>query len=220
MAVIADQTTLTLLGGMRSGSVVDLQITTPTAPKRAKTTFVGMDAPNGLIFSIPTGPKWASTRDLLLPGNTLVVRHVLEGELGTVIAFRISVLRLLHSPLSVLLTSFPKQVEFQGLREEKRGQPGIAVHAAYHEQKNIEAIIIDVSKKGCRLAISQDKSFIVDSGNNKLTLICHLDGKAITIVAEIKNHTRDHAYSYYGLAFDGPAEQIQALLERHSLFYE
>ena len=220
MAVTADQTTLTLLSGMRSGAVVDLQITTPTAPKRAKTTFVGMDAPHGLIFSIPASPKWASTRDLLLPGNSLVVRHVLEGELGTVIAFRVSVLRMLHSPLSILLTSFPHQVEFQGLREEKRGQPGIAVHVSHGGQDNIEAIIIDVSRKGCRLAISQARAFTKESGNNKLTLTCHMDGKDITIATAIKNHTTGHAYSYYGLAFEGPAEQVEALLERHSLFYD
>ena len=122
--------------------------------------------------------------------------------------------------MSILLTSFPHQVEFQGLREEKRGQPGIAVQVAYGEQDNIDAIIIDVSKRGCRLAISQARAFSVEDGNKKLTLTCYMDGKAITISTAIKNHTREHTYSYYGLAFEGPAEQIEALLERHSLFYE
>ena len=110
------------------GDIVDLQISMPAAPKRVKTEYVGMLVDECLLFHIPTSAKWITIRDALTVGNDIVVRSVLEGSAGQVIAFRVKVLKLISKPSGLLVTSFPKRIESIGLRAAKRAQLGIAVN--------------------------------------------------------------------------------------------
>ena len=77
------------------GDTVDLQIAMPAAPKRVKTDYTGMLIDECMLFHIPTTAKWITVRDALTVGNDIVVRSVLEGDTGQVIAFKVKVLKLL-----------------------------------------------------------------------------------------------------------------------------
>ncbi len=211
---------IALLRALQSGAMVDLQITTPTAPKRARTHYIGMDIPNAMMFAVPQSAKWAALRDLLLPDNTMVVRYVLEGDNGTVIAFKVKMLRLMHTPLSMVITSFPQLVQSQGLRTEKRGQLGISVEAMIDDEQQLPAIIVDMSSKGCRLAIAEKHQSTPFELNKALTLRYKLEGESVNIISKVKNHTSDKVYRYYGLQFEQTQSAVTAMLERYSLFYE
>lgn len=213
------QKELQLLRDIAVGDGVDLQISTPTAPKRVRTRYVGMEEGQGLFFSVPTSAKWASTRDLLLPGNTIVIRHVLEGDSGTIVAFKVKVLRLLHNPLSVLITSFPESLQSRGLRAVKRGYPGIGVQATVEGHDPVNAIITDASVSGCRVAVKQQVMPEFD-GNKILTLDYQLENKTLSINASVKNVTYENDYVYIGLQFDEKQDAVATLLERHILYYE
>ena len=82
------------------GDTVDLQIAMPAAPKRVKTDYIGMLIDECLLFHIPTSAKWITVRDALTVGNDIVVRSVLEGDTGQVIAFKVKVLKSFKDPLS------------------------------------------------------------------------------------------------------------------------
>lgn len=209
------------LKALHVGESIDLQITTPTSPRRVKTQYVGMDMPNCLIFQMPTTAKWMSTRDLLTVGNDLVVRYVVEGDAGQVIAFRVKVLKLLSKPSGLLFTSFPQTMQSIGLRSEKRAQPGIAVAVKSplfgEESEDATGIIVDVSAKGCRVAMPINPDWPVLPPEEHITLIYVGDGNDIELSATVKNNKVEQDYNYYGLQFDDNQDAILQLLDRHVL---
>ena len=208
-----------LLKALQPGTTVDLQITTPTAPKRIKTHYIGLDVANAMLFSVPNNNKWSAVRDLLLTDNTLVVRYVLEGTQGTVIAFKVKILRFLQHPVPMLITSFPDRIETQGLRTEKRGQLGIAVAIIEDEKTLKPASIVDLTSQGCRLGILLEHEHEPIKVNNKLTFRCKLDGKSVNIIALVKNCSQENRYLFYGLQFESGQQAVETMLQRYSLYH-
>lgn len=202
------------------GAVVDLQITTPTAPKRVKTAYVGMEMATCMIFQIPTSAKWIVVRDLLTVGNDVVVRFVLEGDAGQVIAFRVKVLKLLAKPSGLLITSFPRRIESIGLRANKRAQPGIAVKVScesFPESEHVTGIIVDISNDGCRIALPLKPEWPIMIDETKIALVYSTDSKEATLNATVKNHQLESDFVYYGLKFDSDDDAVNALLAGHTL---
>ncbi|KXJ60504.1 MAG: hypothetical protein AXW14_03975 [Alteromonas sp. Nap_26] len=202
------------------GDIVDLQISMPAAPKRVKTEYVGMLVDECLLFHIPTSAKWITIRDALTVGNDIVVRSVLEGSAGQVIAFRVKVLKLISKPSGLLVTSFPKRIESIGLRAAKRAQLGIAVNlraSVYPEDETVSGIILDISSKGCRVALQLKPNWEVMIDDSEVHLVYNLDGKDISLKAKVKNHKLEKDIVYYGLAFDCDDKLVKTLLSRHTL---
>ncbi|MEW9796841.1 flagellar brake domain-containing protein [Alteromonas sp. CYL-A6] len=203
------------------GDTIDLQITTPTSPRRVKTQYVGMDLPNCMIFQMPTNAKWLSIRDLLPVGNDLVIRHVIEGDAGQVIAFRVKVLKLLSRPSGLLFTTFPSSMQAIGLRAERRSQPGIAVvvksPAFGKSQEDATGIIVDVSAKGCRVAMPVNPEAPVLEADEAITLAYVVEGENVDITATIKNSKIEKETIFYGIQFDEGQKAVNTLLQRHVL---
>lgn len=208
------------LKGLVPGSTIDLQIATPTSPKRVKTQYVGMEIPNCMIFQIPVTAKWALVRDLLLPENEVVVRYVLEGDSGQVVAFRVKVLKLLSHPSGLLMTTFPTGVQSFGLRATKRSQPGIAVDVNIDDAPDISqatGIIVDVSVDGCRIAMPVKPDWPTLVQEQTVTMTYSYDGQSLTLQGEVKNSRQQKEYIYYGVKFDDEQESVNTLLKRHIL---
>lgn len=208
------------LRSLLPGAVVDLQITTPTAPRRVKTGYVGLDLGNCLFFQAPTSAKWMSTRDLLTVGNELVVRYVLEGNAGQVIAFRVKVLKLLSKPTGLLITSFPSHIESIGLRANKRTQPGISVKVSsetFPDAEKVKGIIVDISRHGCKIALPLNPEWPVMLDDASITLTYSTDGEETDIQATVRNHKLESDFVYYGIKFDSDEDTVNALLSRHTL---
>lgn len=208
------------LRSLAPGSVVDLQITTPTAPRRVRTSYIGMELANCMIFQMPTSAKWISVRDLLTVSNELVVRYVLEGDAGQVIAFRVKVLKLLSKPSGLLITSFPSSIESLGLRSNKRAQPGIAVSVTseiFPDSEKVTGIIVDISSEGCRIALPIKPEWPVMIDDTPITLLYSTDGNEMKINAMVKNHRAESDFVYYGLKFDAGDSSVNELLSRHTL---
>ena len=209
---------LAVLKSLTPGSVVDLQIDTPTAPQRLKTFYIGMDIMQGFIFQVPNTHKWANIRDRLVAGNGVVVRFVIEGELGQVIAFKVDILKCYSKPLSMLVTAFPTKIQTMGLRAEKRSQPGIPVNLFLDKKEDgeaVKALIVDVSKQGCKLAVQISPEHEKLPVNKNITLGCKLDGESIRIESTVKNVLEEKGYCYYGVHFTGKQSGVDTLLERH-----
>ncbi len=202
------------------GSTIDLQIATPTAPKRVKTLYVGTDIPNCMIFQIPNNPKWTVVRDLLTSGTEIVVRYVLEGDAGQIIAFRVKVAKVISKPCGLLITHFPDSVQTLGLRAEKRAQPGIAVQVkadGFPEDSEVTGIIVDVSSKGCRIALPIKPDWPILDNDKAVQFEYHMGKTSIIIDGIIKNKSSELSYLYYGVQFKENQASVQKLLERHIL---
>ncbi len=208
------------LEALRPGGIVDLEITMPAASKRVKTEYLGMHANDCMMFHIPTSSKWITVRDALTVDNTIVVRSIVEGNTGQVIAYRVKVLKLLANPSGILITSFPRRVERIGLRASQRSQPGVAIEIksdVYECKENAHGIIVDLSKQGCKVGLQIKPNYPVLIDGTEVTLIYMLDGKPVEIKAAIKNHKLDNKVVYYGMKFSTDDAMIGELLARHTL---
>lgn len=207
------------LRDLAPGSVVDVQVDTPVSPQRLKTSYIGMDINQAFIFEVPNTHKWANIREYLLAGSDVVVRFIIEGGYGEVIAFKVQILKYYSKPVSMLVTSFPKRIQKQGLRSGRRSHPGIPVSVGSEsdELEQQRGLIIDVSQSGCKLAVKMHSD---DTGlkiNTKITLGCKLDGETIRIGSTVKNVIEVKGYYYYGIQFTSEQLAVNTLLDRYTL---
>ena len=205
------------------GTSVDLQISTPTSPKRVKTTYVGLMMSQCVIVQVPQEAKFGMVRDLLNNGVDVVVRYVLEGDAGQVIAFKAQVIRVLSNPVPMLLLTFPKVVQTIGLRAEKRLPPGIVstIDIANEDKSHqINGLIVDVSNTGCRLAIAVAPEMDGLAEEQQITVTIPIEDDELKIAATVKNIKRDFDYVYYGLHFEQQDKLIDQLMERYFLQVE
>lgn len=208
------------LNAFRPGDVVDLEITMPAASKRVKTEYLGMHTNNCMLFHIPTSSKWITIRDALTVDNVVVVRSIVEGSAGQVIAYRVKVLKLLSKPAGILITSFPSRIQRIGLRASTRSLPGIAVDIiseVFEGDENASGIIVDLSKHGCKIGLQVKPEWPILIDNTEITLVYMLDGKPVEINAMVKNHKLDNRVVYYGIKFQSGDAMIGELLARHTL---
>lgn len=213
---------ITSLRALRSGDAIDMQITTPTVPKRVKTGFVGMDLPNCMIFQLPSEARWGYLRDLLLPDTDLIIRYVLEGQDGKVIAFKVKVIRVINNPSSLVLTSMPQSLQQQVLRSEKRITPGISTKVSFVDKEKsmvTRGLIVDVSLKGCKVVVEIDPDFPELAVDNKVTLLINDGTDSSEIVAQVKNIRQDKNALFYGVKFDAKQDVIESLIKRFILQY-
>lgn len=202
------------------GDTVDLQIAMPAAPKRVKTDYIGMLIDECLLFHVPTSAKWITVRDALTVGNDVVVRSVLEGDTGQVIAFKVKVLKLLSKPSGLLITTFPKRIESIGLRSVKRAQLGVSVTldaGVFPSDENVTGIIVDLSEKGAKVALQAKPNWPIMIDESDVKIDYSLDGKEVALTAKVKNHKIENDVVYYGLAFTCEEKLIKTLLARHTL---
>ncbi|WP_269519823.1 PilZ domain-containing protein [Alteromonas sp. BMJM2] len=208
------------LNAFRPGDVVDLEITMPAASKRVKTEYLGMHTNNCMLFHIPTSSKWITVRDALTVDNVVVVRSIVEGSAGQVIAYRVKVLKLLSKPAGILITSFPSRIQRIGLRASTRSLPGIAVDIiseVFEGDENASGIIVDLSKHGCKIGLQVKPEWPILIDNTEITLVYMLDSKPVEINAMVKNHKLDNRVVYYGIKFQSGDAMIGELLARHTL---
>ena len=165
------------LQSLMPGSVVDLQISTPTAPKRVKTGYIGADVPNCLLFQVPSESRWGYLRDVLVPDNEVVLRYVLEGDEGKVIAFRSHVIKVITHPVPILFVAMPESLQTLALRKHKRWTPGIQARVSASDDKqtlSTDCMIVDVSLQGCRCVLESSPEFPILEKGKTIVLNEHL----------------------------------------------
>ncbi|WP_100657412.1 PilZ domain-containing protein [Alteromonas flava] len=211
---------LASLRALQPGSIVDLQVSTPTSPKRVKTTYVGMDYPRSLIFQFPNMKKYGVMKDVLYPENTVIIRYVLEGQNGQVIAFKAKINHIQSQPGALFFTTFPRSLQSLGLRSEKRASPGIAAELTLAEQGNaLNTLIVDVSQSGCRIALAQalldDMPADAIEPEQPVTLCVDLSEKTVILEGIIRNSKADDGYVFLGIQFATANNDVDILLKRH-----
>ncbi|HCB15988.1 MAG TPA: flagellar brake protein [Alteromonas sp.] len=204
------------LQSLMPGSMVDLQISTPTAPKRVKTSYIGADVPNCLLFQVPSESRWGYLRDVLVPDNEVVLRYVLEGDEGKVIAFRSHVIKVITHPVPILFVAMPESLQTLALRKHKRWTPGIQARVSASDDKqtlSTDCMIVDVSFQGCRCVLESSPEFPILE-NGKTIQLKIAEDKENVIKGIIKNSSTIQTRVFYGVQFAADAEIVKKLLDR------
>jgi putative nucleotidyltransferase with HDIG domain len=177
--------------------------------QRIKSILVGMEQGDFLILRVS---ELLQYQGKLGKGKPLVARYlhsgVAYGFMGNIIGSTIS-------PLPLIFLSYPKKVERMSLRSEPRTAcflpAGIEVR-----QKNCLCMLVDLSTKGCRLALK-------DSERNKLPRVLldesisirsHFPGNTETLIlkGKIRNSEQSEEQTLIGIQFlDLPPATTQRL---------
>lgn len=196
------------------GSVVDLQISTPTAPKRVKTNYIGTEFPHCMLFQVPSESRWGYLKDILVPNVEVVFRFVLEGAEGKVIAFRSAIIKVITHPSNILFVELPKSLQVLALRQHKRLTPGIKatlVTEESHKAFTSDCMIIDVSFQGCRCVLDASPDF-PHLENGKTVKIQVGNDQNSQIASVVKNNNIAQSKQFYGIKFSEETENVKKLL--------
>lgn len=197
----------------------DMQLIARAQPVRLRTTYFGTDGEQCLLFRYPASTELVNTTHLIEPDTQVVIRYVLDEPYGEVVAFKVRVLKVIYSPLPMVITSFPSVLQKLGLRSQKRAISGVPVEVVLDEQEHREAegLIVDISKNGCKLLIPFKTVLQVIQSEEKITLCVELAERTLLIAARVKNVRIEKEFHAYGVQFEDSDNQLERLLERYMI---
>lgn len=202
------------LRSMRPGMPLDLQVVSPTATKRVRTEFVGMDGVRCLILRFPDEGKWGNLRDAIYPDNNMVVRYILEDETGEIVAFKVKITLVLSKPGNYVFTTFPLSIQSHGLRSEERAQTQVPVVVSDGVDQ-ADGLILDLSNSGCRIGVPRKTQKIKLAAKQKITMqLKSAKGQQESLTGIIMNARNDGVNNFFGVKFEASEAVVGALLSQ------
>lgn len=144
------------LNNIPVGSLVDLEILTPTSSKRVKTEMVGLLDEKFIILNFPTAKRLPGGNDYLRDGVTVVVRALIEGDDGQIIAFRQQIKSIASHPVRLIFINYPKQVQLFSLRSQTRIPTLLPAKLKLSDDKVLDGVIKDISLTGAMFDVKTD----------------------------------------------------------------
>ncbi len=207
---------------LQPGKSLDLQINHPVS-LRLKLTLVGYELGKYIVLKYPQITRVSDYKDVLIEGNVIIVRYLMEGNKGECFAFRASIKSISLNPEKLLFLEYPKEIENRQLRTQQRtsihlpsaimleGMGGV-------NDTRINGIIIDISPKGCGFTFKSESE--KTKVNKRKIFVCiqsHIDGE-IRVPAKVCNSRNASGTVNVGIQFIDDENQIPKLLAQ--LFIE
>jgi hypothetical protein len=207
---------------LQPGESLDLQINHPV-PLRLKLTLIGYELGKYIVLKYPQVARTSDYKDVLIEGNVMIVRYIMEGSKGECFAFRSSIKNISLNPEKLIFLEYPKKIESRQLRTQQR----MSIHIpsaimlegkGEEEGARISGIIGDISTKGC--------GFTFKSKSNKTTVnkrdifVCiqsPIDGE-VQIPAKVCNSRNINGMVNVGIQFIDSDNLVPKLLAQ--LFIE
>lgn len=149
------------------GQRVEIQINKTSVPLRFQTEFVGIIKKRFFIVAMPDTRKFGDMRDAVYEGVAVVVRFVLEGELGEVIAFRSDIEFITNHPTKLLYIDMPQIVESRPIRSDRRFETRLPtqVTKVAGGDSDYSALVVNLSMSGCQLVV-QDEALDIEKDSH------------------------------------------------------
>jgi hypothetical protein len=201
---------------LQPGKSLDLQINHPVS-LRLKLPLIGYELGNYIILKYPRSANTSEYKDVLIEGNVLIVRYLMEGNKGECFAFRSSIKNITQYPEKFIFIEYPNKIENRQLRLQQRTSihlPAIIMLEGSGHKKGtqISGIIADISTKGCGF------TFKTKSANAKVNkrdiFVClrsPIDGE-IQIPARVCNSRNDNGTVNVGIQFIDDEKLVPKLL--------
>lgn len=208
----------TQLFELEPGKYMDLQINHPVA-LRLKLMLVGYELGKYILLKYPKVTHNSEYKDVLVEGNVIIVRYLLEGSKGECFAFRSAVKNVSTYPEKLLFLEYPKKIENRQLRTQQRTSIHLPAVIMIEEDENskemkLHGAIVDISLKGCGFTF---KSKSTSTNVNKRDVFVCLQtpaGVDMKISAKVRNSRNDKGVVSVGIQFIGENEQLPTLLEQ------
>jgi hypothetical protein len=167
---------------LQIGLTLKLEIEDVSMPMES--TLVGVD--NNLII-IKTPSPFHLIEHKLTRGRIFVVRYIFD---GTIFAFQTKLYESLIRPSRLLFLEYPKIIQKNELRTQKRSRCFIPAIIKQDEDEN-KGALLDLTKEGCRckLTNSENEYFLPFKIADEISLQCKFPGVkgTIKITGIIKN---------------------------------
>lgn len=204
-----------MLAKLNFGALV--QVSSPDGSLKYLTRLIGVDGTKTLITALPT-PKQLKKEtvsvvydNLFFPEKVFVMRLIAQ---GSVFAFESVVSAVNYTGCKLLLSSFPKQIQSQTLRQDARFPCTFSAHCQL-EEAEFNGVLVDISHGGCQLHFDP-KGFDGDLEslkNQSLTLsidFTHEEENNSEINASIMSIHKVETYDVVlGLAFTQPEKTVE-----------
>lgn len=204
------------------GKVIDIQINHPVS-LRLKTQLVGYDIGRYIILKHPAPTQMKSYKDVLVEGNVVIVRYLMEGNQGQCFAFQTTIRQVTTLPDKFMILEYPKSIENRELRMHERVVTHLPAKIMTEDQDSgkkgavISGVIGDISAKGCGFAF-KSKNENVKVNQRDVIVVISLPEKEVKINAKVRNSRYQSGRVNVGIQFLEDDKQVRQVLEH--LFIE
>ncbi|QDE33079.1 flagellar brake protein [Shewanella polaris] len=201
------------------GKIVDLQIDYPVKV-RMKAALVGYELGQYIILKHPAPQKMSNYSDVLVEGNGVVVRYLLEGQQGECYAFRSTIKNITKIPEKFIFLRYPDKIENRQLRTHQRFITHLPASIVTREDQNdkkvaqLKGIISDISAKGCGFVFKTDNAQIKVNPKDIFIIMRSPNDKEILIPAKVCNSRFENGKVNVGIQFEEDDEQVKTLLNQ------
>jgi len=203
---------------LQPGKTMDLQINHPVS-LRLKLFLVGYEIGRYILLKYPRVTSTSEYNDVLIEGNVVIVRYLMEGNKGECFAFRSAIKSVSTYPEKFLFLEYPKKIENRQLRTQQRTSIHIPAVIMIEEDENnkemrINGAISDISLKGCGFSFKSNSSST--NVNKRKVFICLQSpaGEEVKISAQVCNSRNDKGVVNVGIQFLEVDHRLPQLLEQ------
>lgn len=204
---------------LQPGKPVDIEINHPVK-LRIKVPLIGYEMGKYIILKYPVTHRVSSYQDVLVEGNVVIVRYILEGEHGECFAFRSTIKHITQYPESFLILNYPKKIESRQLRLQQRitthlpASIMLDMEGVEKKEVRLNGIIADISVKGCGFIFKADNSKVSVKKCDIFVCIQHPSAGEIKIPARACNSRNEAGKVSVGISFFDGDKQVSSLLEQ------
>ena len=203
---------------LQPGKNMDLQINHPV-PLRLKLALVGYELGKYILLKYPRVTNTSEYKDVLVEGNIIIVRYLMEGNKGECFAFRSAIKYISTYPEKILFLEYPNKIENRQLRTQQRTSIHIPAVIMIEEDENnkemkISGTICDISLKGCGFLFRSKSSST--NVNKRRVYVCLQSpaGVDMKLSAHVCNSRNEKGVVSVGIQFLEADRRLPELLEQ------
>lgn len=215
MPKTTQQLNLEKLAHIIAGTIVDVEIMTPTDSKRIKTEFVGLLNDRFVVLNYPSPRRLNNAGEYLKDGVVVIVRAVLESGGGQVIAFREQIMSVASHPARLIFLSFPTQVQLFSLRSHMRIPTLLPAIMKLNDELQLDGVIKDISVTGVMFEVKSKKD-LSDLKNTPCSIESDKDDKGsgefngqICSVRSLGTHVQ------FGIQLQASEDEMKKFMKDH-----
>ena len=209
------QLNLENLAHITAGSIVDVEVLTPTTSKRIKTEFVGFLNDRFVILNYPSPKRLSNAGEYLKDGVVVIVRAVLESGGGQVIAFRQQVMSVSSHPARLVYLNFPTQVQLFSLRSQTRIPTLLPATIKLSDERELHGVIKDISVTGVMFDV-KGKDDLTKLKNTQCNIVLDKSNKGATEFSGQICSIRTRATgSQFGIQLTASEEEMKSFMKDH-----
>ena len=207
---------------LQPGKYIDVQINHPVAV-RLKLTLIGYEIGRYILIKYPKVVSKSHYSDVLIEGNVVIVRYLLEGSKGECFAFRSTIKNITKYPEKHIYLEYPKKIENRQLRMQQRTTihlPSVIMLEGADKETNtkINGVIGDISAKGCGFAFKTQNEKVKVNQRDINVAIKLPELEEFHIKAKVCNSRFQDGKVNVGIQFVDDDKQVHRILEH--LFIE